>query len=831
MAGKWLVKVAGPSTMRGGKAATIQRDHKRVEDAARTQGIDVSVTARHSTAWNGLSVRADARSAAALRALPGVEAVYPVYRVDAPTPTGGAQPQDEYQNALTGVDTVQRVDGLTGKGVKVAVIDSGTDYNNPDLGGSGVNDERRDFPNSRVVGGYDFVGDDYNSEFPDPQFAATPDAFPDDRGGHGTHVAGIIGADGEVTGAAPDAQLLSYRIFGCEGTSDTDVILQAMERAAADGADVINMSLGVPLLTWSDYPTAQLANELTGRGVVMVVSAGNEGAVGTFSGGAPGVAHDVITVASVENTHARTAYATIGGVDAPIAPAEGAAEPPTSGSLALVSAGAPGTPAAQACDPSALAPAPAEATALLIERGSCTFREKALAAQQAGYDAVVLYNNSPGMLSPTVAGDPAISIPVVMISQADGLAAQERLAAGEALTLQWQEGTTIVENQGAGLVSDFSSYGLAADLALKPDLAAPGGQIWSTYPLERGGHANLSGTSMAAPHVAGAAALLLQAHPDRTPAQVKAAFMNTADPLDFSLLPGQGLLEPVHRQGAGLLDAVEAVHTTSRIEPVSISLGEGEQGLRTVTVTVQNTSDAPVTYAVGVRHGVATGEPTYDPEFSTAQGIARPSAETITVPARGTASVDVTLGEELGVDGVIYGGWLTFTNDTEDLVVPFGGLSGDYQALTALADAGMGLPSLAAVTPDGQLELIGEDGHTYTLRDGDVPTITYYLAYPVQRLEVRAYRVMPNGRLKAVHPRAEVIDGAASLGRNGDVAVYQWDGGVTKPNGTVNAAGDGTYVLQLRALKAQGDESNPEHWETWTSPQFTVQTGKTGRVK
>ncbi|MGO1259243.1 MAG: S8 family serine peptidase, partial [Brachybacterium sp.] len=188
-----------------------------------------------------------------------VTAVYPVLEVSMPEPVDAA-PKDVYGNAMTGVDQVQQVDGLTGEGVTVAVIDSGIDYNHPDFGGSGTNDQTADFPGERVVGGYDFVGDDYDSQTGVP---VAPDEYPDDCGGHGSHVAGIIGADGEVLGVAPKVDLLSYRVFGCDGSSSTEVILAAMEQAMEDGADVVNMSLGASFVTWQDYPTAQMSDVLT----------------------------------------------------------------------------------------------------------------------------------------------------------------------------------------------------------------------------------------------------------------------------------------------------------------------------------------------------------------------------------------------------------------------------------------------------------------------------------------------------------------------------------------------------------------------------------------
>ena len=158
--------------------------------------------------------------------------------------------------------------------------------------------------------------------------------------------------------------------------------------------------------------------------------------------------------------------------------------------------------------------------AVLIRRGTCTFYAKAFNAMNGGAAAVVLYNNVAGRISPTVApptaADPPITIPVVAVSDTEGVLIHNRLVAGP-VTMTWTDDTGTFTNPTGGLISSFSSYGLEAELDLKPDIGAPGGLIRSTYPLEQGGYATVSGTSMASPHVAGGVALLLQASRTRTP--------------------------------------------------------------------------------------------------------------------------------------------------------------------------------------------------------------------------------------------------------------------------------------------------------------------------
>ena len=166
-------------------------------------------------------------------------------------------------------------------------MDTGIDIDHPDLGGGGTNGGTT-FPSARVIAGWDFVGDAFNADPASPAYnpVATPDANPDDCGGHGSHVAGIVGARGAVKGVAPNVSFGAYRVFGCSGSTTADIMIAAMERALADGMDVLNMSIG-STYQWPEYPTAKAATRLVNKGVVVVASAGNSGTTGLYSTGAP----------------------------------------------------------------------------------------------------------------------------------------------------------------------------------------------------------------------------------------------------------------------------------------------------------------------------------------------------------------------------------------------------------------------------------------------------------------------------------------------------------------------------------------------------------------
>lgn len=465
---------------------------------------------------------------------------------------------------------------------------------------------------------------------------------------------------------------------------------------------------------------------------------------------------------------------------------------------------------------------------LLVQRGTCTFHEKAVAAQEHGYAAAFIHNNTDGIINATVEGETPITIPVATLTQADGEALLAEIQAG-GTTVTFADEPKAFDNPTGGYQSDFSSYGLAADLTLKPDVSAPVGSIYSTYPLEENGYTTMSGTSMSAPHVAGAAAILLEAKPELDPFGVRTTLTNTADPFVWGTVADLGVLEPVHRQGGGMIDIPQAIQTAVTIEESKISLGEGEAGPVTTELTVTNASDEEKTFSIGVEHGVATYGPTNNPGFYILDADVEFSADSITVPAGQTATFTAVIGESFVDDegnqlhGAIYGGWVTLNSETEQFVVPFAGLSGDYQALTALD-----LAAMAFV--DGESLYVAEPFHEYSMVGDDVPYIYFNLAYPVQALYFDVYQANADGtKGKKVH--SNFVNYATFLdeGRFQSAITLPWDGtyqGNNGKNGKLRRVADGDYVLEVRVLKALGDPNNPEHWESWDSTPITIAYGE-----
>src|SRR6185295_12227406 len=234
--GMWFVELSSPPTADGTSLATTQAEKAAFRTTAASAGLNYQERRSFDSLFNGVAIRlASPTDAGKLAELDGVKAIYPVTTITAPDPEPQPGPAPELVTALkmTGADIVQNSFGFTGAGIKVGVNDTGIDYDHPDLGLCFG-------PGCRVAYGYDFVGDAFSG----PVTTPVPDDDPDDCQGHGTHVAGIVGANGAIKGVAPGVTFGAYRVFGCTGSTTDDVMIAAMERALADGMDIINMSIG-----------------------------------------------------------------------------------------------------------------------------------------------------------------------------------------------------------------------------------------------------------------------------------------------------------------------------------------------------------------------------------------------------------------------------------------------------------------------------------------------------------------------------------------------------------------------------------------------------------
>ena len=630
--------------------------------------LEAKITGRFGILVNAVRVRVLESRIPALRALPGVVRVQRVHRykpnLESSVPWIGAPA------AWAGT-----VGGLTGTGIRIGIIDSGIDYYHADFGGRGRAADHEDddpkviepgsFPTSKVAGGTDFVGDDYDSS-DTAKDTPVPDPDPlDPKGiGHGSHVAGIAAglgvlADGSTytgahdskvdftrfkigPGVAPDAKLYALKVFGRSGS--TDAVTDALDWAAdpdADGRttdhlDVVNLSLGEGFGSYdADDVELKAVDRLARLGCVVVISAGNAGDT-HYILGTPGFAPRAITVANSIDNGTSTQDLRV------LSPASIANHYPAVEGAATVTAPlaevGPKTAQVVATSPADACGTLSNTAALkgkiaLMDRGVCLFADKIAKAQAAGAIGVIMVNNQDGPPIPMggKAADP-ITIPGVMISKADGALLRAHLIDGVTATLS--SAVVTVHPELADQIEESSSRGPTyPDNRLKPDLAAPGSSIRSAQAGGGSSGVVYSGTSMSAPHVSGAAALLKQAHPTWPVDDIKAALMGTT----VILHDAAGHLYPKSRAGAGRLQ-VDAAAATSVVAKADNSLGEVSIsfGLHELSgplsldrsVQVVNHGGSPVTLDLTVATSVA--EP----------GITlTPSVPTLTVPANGATSV------------------------------------------------------------------------------------------------------------------------------------------------------------------------------------------------
>ena len=450
-------------------------------------------------------------------------------------------------------------------------------------------------------------------------------------------------------------------------------------------------------------------------------------------------------------------------------------------------------------------------------------------AQAAGASAVVIFNNVPGYFAGTVGAASGVTIHGVTTSLEDGNAIVAAMAGGPQ-TLNWTTGTVSIPNITGGTISSFSSFGLNAELTLKPDIGAPGGLIRSTYPLEAGTYATISGTSMASPHVAGAVALLLEAHPNTKVSDVRDILQNSADP---KIRFGETYLDNTHRQGAGMLDIDDAILATTRVSPGKISLGEGNGD--TVKINLTNSSDTRVTYDVSHEPAAGTTN-TFPPVvYSTDFASASFSSPSVSVPSNGSANVHVTITPNAAMpDKGVYGGYIKFTpqGGGQEYRVPYAGFKGDYQSIQVLTGGFPLLARLTACNAPGILrgsECFGggtyeapppaADPFTFATGLNETPMFLVHLDHQARSLDVDIFAVK-NGRRVG---NAISLD---YLSRNSTATgffAFAWDGNAKRGHGQSlgepGPVADGTYYAKLTVRKALG---TPKQVETWTSPNFVI---------
>ena len=840
-------------------------------------GASAQVDREYDNALQGFALNAPAGSLDAIRAASGVKAAFR----DRETRVADADDQVAGEGATNSARTttqdpanlsaqlMMHADQVTqkGEGKVVAVVDTGVDMTHPAFAGAlgGTPALSADKVASLTPQLGDGKAGTYVSEkFPFAYDYADndPDASPTGQAGsHGTHVAGIAaGNAGEIVGIAPDAQIIVAKVArSVEGDITDSGLLAALDDMVILHPDVINLSLGQlgGMDNEADSVYATVFKSLQDVGVTVNAAAGNHytAGYGNTSGKnlpfasdpdsstqcEPATYSSVVSVASVDNSLAHSAF-TVGDRDIPFQRAGGAdgqkmpdLSDLTGGPFEYVDGGigsAEDGAALKAKYPEGLA-----GKIVLVKRGSLTFQTKfdnIAGSKPAGF---IVYNNVPGdsLVVMSLATD---GVPAAFISQADG----EAMLAAADHHLSVAPGKVVAPSSKYSM-SSFSSWGVTPDLRLKPEVAAPGGNIYSSVP--GGTYEFMSGTSMATPQMAGVSAVALQRiQNDPLFASMSARekvdvvqnlIMGTAAPIADPLQDTGDPYSP-RKQGSGLANVLAA--TTSSVYPTvagapessrpKADLGDGTKGWH-FDVTLHNLSGVEATYALNtqalsefVEDGFFTGHSSdwrgkgVDIAYSGAAVNGTGEGATITVPASGEATVGVDVTPRATFDsyvaqnapnGTFLDGFVRLTSKTDgqpDLTVPYMGFYGDWgkaPIFDALASDG-GAHTLASGIYNGttgqQLgynPLVKADARTGT------PKADRYVLSRAEASGAPTVLEPRTGTLRSVHTLNTVYANAAGESVASYVTHQAWKSGVNPSTGKMTWVEDGheSTALDLRS--------------------------------
>ncbi|KAL0089614.1 peptidase S8/S53 domain-containing protein [Phycomyces blakesleeanus] len=732
-----------------------------------------------------------------------------------------------FSHEMTQVNRVHKELGLTGKGVVVGIIDSGIDYTHPSLGGGFG-------PGFKVQFGADLSGDFFDVNNPSKsKKGKTPlDTCSEKfhQGGHGTHVAGIIAAQDtryNFTGVAPDVTLGMWRVFGCQGSTSSDLVINALILAYEAGCDVINLSLG-GATGWGEDPTAVVANRIAKSGVVVVAAAGNAGSEGPFMVASPSVADNVISVASVDNDYVLLPNVILENGDKFDYSLSTSTKTFPNGTIVAY---ADDEPEVLACGDSK----PSRSFTgqiVLVKRGNCTFDEKTANAYKAGATAVLVYDNELNTSSHPVTAQNA-RIPVASVSNAAGvtlmgLLGNETSGVGVVFEVELSGSPSL----SARKISSFSSVGTSFELDLKPNLAGVGGSIFSLLPVTRGSYGVLSGTSMASPYVAGAIALYLQAHPAHNSSFIGQKFQNFALP---------SFVDNPAKQGAGLIQVYDAITQLSYVSPGQLSFNDTAHR-EEKTLAITNQEKEPMTYTIRHFSNRAIAP------FNTSQHGYTPIQPAIYTKANVTADLGLSLknvtvqpGETVeftvNVDSVsesldnepfpMYGGFITidpvtdYYGEAKSMKIPYVGISGNVADIPIFPK---GFPMIVDSS-----DFLGshEPGKPYVLKR--IPHSRPSL-YAVFRLLMGTAHLTT----EILDENQEFVGNAFStsymprntLNPGNFLVVNSWNGSIideqSETLGETIPLKNGTYYMRWKALRLLADPELEDSWLTSISDPIVV---------
>ncbi|KIM30503.1 hypothetical protein M408DRAFT_286696 [Serendipita vermifera MAFF 305830] len=811
--------------------------------------------------YTGASVRLSSEDdLVKLANINGVISIHPVMIHERPnlpymhTVSGADDPRiptdTQSTHKMCGVDKLHG-EGTFGAGVKIAIIDSGFDYMHPQLGGgfgSGY----------KFASGWDFVGDDYTGGN-----TAVPDDDPMDCGGHGTHVAGIIGADPggpyNISGVAYQAELAGYRVFGCEGGVANDVLIAAITRAYNENAQIITMSLGGSS-GWTSSYSAVIASRAAKNGRIVTIAAGNGGDVGMWYTSSPASGTDVIAVGSVDNTGIPIQYAKVSGhtdiVYYSLAPLNFTIPLPVwPVSNTIVDN--------DACDPLPADTPDLSGFVVLIRRGTCAFVDKLANVAAKGARVALIYNNGG-----TPVSFKAEHIPGALIGAEDGAYLLDQFLAGTPPTISFPQsgGSGSIDNPAGGLMSSFSTYGPTFDAYMKPQVSAPGGGILSTIPTNKGSYAIYSGTSMATPYVAGVSALLIQTKgASKETALAARDFLQTTAHALPSNKNETALLQTASMQGAGLIDAYNMVHYKTVVSPGQLLLNDTANFEGHHTIQIFNNGTKEMTYKLthkpaGTAQSLVTGsiQQNVGPVPLTADAATVLMVPTITIGPGQKRTFDVLITPP-NVDArtiPVYSGYIEIASQDgkEILAVTYLGIASKLKDATILdnTDEVFGEKLPASINAAGS---VTRNEETYDFVGENYPFIVFRLVMGTRKLVfdlVSENTTVPNtiSRRDIETPARRDLDffnwlvgwlngstchlcgGGGSYDQVptlGGLEIWERNARHTKAGYSIFALSNnkfangtripnGRYKILLRALKITGSLELEEDHEAWLSP-------------
>lgn len=645
----------------------------------------------------------------------------------------------------------------------------------------------------------------------------------------------------------------AYKVFGCNGGVENDVLIEAFIRAADDGSNIITASIGGPA-GWSEDPWCVAVQRIVERGIPCTLAAGNAGDQGLFYASSAASGKGVISVASVDNIEtpelaSESNFTVEGGESGTFLWTAGAPNNWTGAvDLPLHAYNFNITDPANACEEW---PEDTDLSGKIafIRRGNCTFVKKAQLAQAKGAEYILLYNNVPGIITVDVSEVPGIK-GIGMVSPEQGEQWIEDLKGGSEVRITVEpedlsQKTLILNpnNATGNFASLFTSWGPSWELDAKPIIAAPGGSILSTYPLRLGGFGVLSGTSMATPLVAGALALLMEARGKITPSEFERLLSNTAKPVLYN--DGNVTYDyyaPVAQQGNGVIHAYDAAFATTILDKSNLAFNDSDNRIASQEFTIVNLSDEELTYHIGnlpaataylknSSDSIATS--LFPNELTKEYTFLSFDPESLTIPPGEAAAVKVTPTPAGSLDAgkvAVWSGWVTVNASDGSLYhLAYQGATGSLHSQTVIQDIGL----LSIPLPGGlneTIEPVQSSNYTFrlplpgtanlttaiNLTSTRFPGVLINLAVGSIYVDVEIVRILPDG--SEWQYTGLLRDGPFLFNPRGEGSPLYWDGEFRE--GTF--APYGTYKFRVRALKIYGDPENEDDWESVETPTFKI---------